>query len=71
MFEKMQDALVVLVLVYIVYKIGWVNGWTMINIFILVCSVMAVIAMILRRSGFFQRADAKKREYIEKEKEEK
>lgn len=67
MFEAIQDLLVVLVLAYSVYKIGWIDGWTALNLFILVCSAMAVFAMILRRSGYFKRAEQKKRDYLDKD----
>lgn len=67
MFEKIQDLLVVLVLAYSVYKIGWIDGWTTINVFILACSAMAVLAMILRRSGYLKRTEQKKRDSTDKD----
>ena len=37
MFDKFQDALVVLVFFYMVYRVGWGSGMTGINTFMLRC----------------------------------
>jgi len=70
MFAKFQDMLLVLVLVYAVYRIATV-GFTTINLFILLCAIVAVISMALNRSGAYARAQKKKEEAIKKMEEEK
>lgn len=69
MFAKFQDMLLVLVLIYAIYRIATV-GLTTINIFILLCAVVAVISMALNRSGAYARAQKKKEEAIKKMEEE-
>ena len=38
---KMKDFLLVVVVGYAIYQIGWVDGWTGVNIFLLICSLLA------------------------------
>ncbi len=51
MFSKFQDFLLVVVLFYAIYRIGFGEGVTTVNLFILLCAVVAVISMALKRSG--------------------
>ena len=69
MFTKFQDSLLFLVLGYAIFRIGWGDGFTLLNTFILLGSVVAIISMILRHSGYFAEAEKKKKEAIEKKKE--
>ena len=50
MFDKFQDALVVLVFFYMVYRVGWGSGMTGINTFMLLCAVVALISIALKRT---------------------
>ena len=70
MFSKFQDSLLFLVLGYGIFRIGWGDGFTLMNTFILLGSIVAIIAMILRRSGYLEEAEKKKKEAMaQKEKE--
>ncbi len=69
MFAKFQDSLLFLVLGYAIFRIGWGDGFTLMNTFILLGSIVAIISMILRRSGYLAAAEKKKQEAMaEKEK---
>ena len=69
MFSKFQDFLLVVVLFYSIYRIGFGEGVTTVNLFILLCAVVAVISMALKRSGADDRAH-KQRDEAMKNKEE-
>lgn len=74
MFSKFQDFLLVVVLFYSIYRIGFGEGVTTVNLFILLCAVVAVISMALRRSGAYDRAHVQREEAMkakEKDKNEK
>ena len=67
MFDKFQDALVVLVFFYMVYRVGWGSGMT----FMLLCAVVALISIALKRTGYLDRMKEKKLEEERKLEEEK
>ncbi|WP_297017498.1 RNA helicase [uncultured Dialister sp.] len=69
MFSKFQDFLLVVVLFYAIYRIGFGEGVTMVNLFILLCAVVAVISMALKRSGAYDRAHREKEEAMKKKNE--
>ena len=69
MFSKFQDFLLVGVLFYAIYRIGFGEGVTMVNLFILLCAVVAVISMALKRSGAYDRAHREKEEAMKKKNE--
>ncbi len=69
MFAKFQDSLLFLVLGYAIFRIGWGEGFTLINTFILLGSIIAIIAMILRRSGYLEEAEKRKQEAMRKKDE--
>lgn len=69
MFSKFQDFLLVVVLFYAIYRIGFGEGMTMVNLFILLCAVVAVISMALKRSGAYDRAHREKEEAMKKKNE--
>lgn len=71
MFDKFQDALVVLVFFYMVYRVGWGSGMTGINTFMLLCAVVALISIALKRTGYLDRMKKKKLEEERKLEEEK
>lgn len=71
MFDKFQDALVVLVFFYMVYRVGWGSGMTGINTFMLLCAVVALISIALKRTGYLDRMKEKKLEEERKLEEEK
>ena len=48
---KMKDFLLVVVVGYAIYQIGWVDGWTGVNIFLLIAGSGYV------RSGFCRKAE--------------
>lgn len=54
MFGKFQDSLLFVVLAYAIFRIGWGEGFTTINIFILLGSLVAILSMVLRRSGYLE-----------------
>ena len=49
MFGKFQDSLLFVVLAYAIFRIGWGEGFTTMNIFILLGSMVAILSMVLRR----------------------
>ncbi|WP_299001175.1 RNA helicase [uncultured Dialister sp.] len=69
MFSKFQDFLLVVVLFYAIYRIGFGEGMTTVNLFILLCAVVAVISMALKRSGAYDRAHREKEEAMKKKNE--
>lgn len=69
MFSKFQDFLLVVVLFYAIYRIGFGEGITTVNLFILLCAVVAVISMALKRSGAYDRAHREKEEAMKKKNE--
>ncbi len=56
------DLLLVVVAGYVVYKIGWVDGWTAVNAFLVLCLAVIAAAAIFRRTGYWKR----KKEEMEK-----
>ena len=71
MFSKFQDFLLVVVLFYSIYRIGFGEGVTTVNLFILLCAVVAVISMALKRSGAYDRAHKQRKEAMKKKEENK
>ena len=53
---KMKDFLLVVVVGYAIYQIGWVDGWTGVNIFLLICSLMALAMSVLDFAGKLKKA---------------
>ena len=53
---KMKDFLLVVVAGYAVYQIGWVDGWTGVNIFLLICSLLALAMSVLDFPGKLKKA---------------
>ena len=52
---KLRDLLLVLVLIYAGYRVIYGNGFTTVNLFLVLCSVIAVISTVLERSGYFEK----------------
>lgn len=71
MFSKFQDFLLVVVLFYSIYRIGFGEGVTTVNLFILLCAVVAVISMTLKRTGAYDRAHKQREEAMRKKEENK
>ena len=71
MFSKFQDFLLVVVLFYSIYRIGFGEGVTTVNLFILLCAVVAVISMALKRTGAYDRAHKHREEAMRKKEENK
>ncbi|WP_296958234.1 RNA helicase [uncultured Dialister sp.] len=71
MFSKFQDFLLVVVLFYSIYRIGFGEGVTTVNLFILLCAVVAVISMALKRTGAYDRAHKQREEAMRKKEENK
>lgn len=71
MFSKLQDFLLVVVLFYSIYRIGFGEGVTTVNLFILLCAVVAVISMALKRTGAYDRAHKQREEAMRKKEENK
>lgn len=71
MFSKFQDFLLVVVLFYSIYRISFGEGVTTVNLFILLCAVVAVISMALKRSGAYDRAHKQREEAMKKKEENK
>ncbi len=69
MFGKFQDFLLFVVLGYAIFRIGWGDGFTLMNTFILLGSVVAIVSMVLRRSGYLAAMEKKKQDAM-KQKEE-
>ena len=53
---KMKDFLLVFVVGYAIYQIGWVDGWTGVNIFLLICSLLALAMSVLDFAGKLKKA---------------
>lgn len=53
---KMKDFLLVVVVGYAIYQIGWVDGWTGVNIFLLICSLLALAMPVLDFAGKLKKA---------------
>ena len=70
MFDKFQDALVVLVFFYMVYRVGWGSGMTGINTFMLLCAVVALISIALKRTGYLKEKKLEEERKLEEEKKE-
>lgn len=64
---KLRDLLLVLVLIYAGYRVIYGNGFTTVNLFLVLCSVIAVISTVLERSGYFEKIRKEKEEYMKKE----
>lgn len=71
MFSKFQDFLLVVVLFYSIYRIGFGEGVTTVNLFILLCAVVAFISMALKRTGAYDRAHKQREEAMRKKEENK
>lgn len=69
MFAKFQDFLLVVVFVYALFRIIWGEGFTTINLFLLLGSIVALISLGLKKSGAYERARKEKEEAISKQKE--
>ena len=68
MFGKFQDSLLFVVLAYAIFRIGWGEGFTTMNIFILLARWSPFLSMVLRRSGLPGNGREKKKEAEEKKK---
>ncbi len=55
-----KDWLLIVVAGYVVYKIGWVDGFSPVNLFLLLCLVIAAGAAFLRHSAYGARMKAKR-----------
>ena len=53
---KMKDFLLVVVVGYAIYQIGWVDGWTGVDIFLLICSLLALAMSVLDFAGKLKKA---------------
>ena len=53
---KMKDFLLVVVVGYAIYQIGWVDGWTGVNIFLLICSLLDLAMSVLDFAGKLKKA---------------
>ena len=58
---RFNDIFLVIVACYVIYKIGFVDGFTLVNLFIAVCTVVAFVSTILRRSGYMERLKEKEK----------
>jgi hypothetical protein len=63
---KPRDWLLILVGAYAVYQIGWKTGWTPVNIFILVCTIISLCFTVLERKGIIRKLDEKRDEETRK-----
>ena len=63
---RFNDIFLVIVACYVIYKIGFVDGFTLVNLFIAVCTVVAFVSTILRRSGYMERLKEKENEAVKK-----
>ena len=68
---RFNDIFLVIVACYVIYKIGFVDGFTLVNLFIAVCTVVAFVSTILRRSGYMERLKEKENEAVKKREEKK
>lgn len=67
---KMKDFLLVVVVGYAIYQIGWVDGWTGVNIFLLICSLLALAMSVLDFTGKLKKARKEEQRKEEQRKEE-
>ncbi len=58
-----SDLLLVVCGGYIVYKIGWVDGFSAMNLFLILAMLIAVLYTFLQRSGALTRFDEKKKQW--------
>ena len=63
---RFNDIFLVIVACYVIYKIGFVDGFTLVNLFIAVCTVVAFVSTILRRSGYMARGQETEPEGVTK-----
>lgn len=68
---RFNDIFLVIVACYVIYKVGFVDGFTLVNLFIAVCTVVAFVSTILRRSGYMERLKEKENEAVKKREEKK
>ena len=68
---RFNDIFLVIVACYVIYKIGFVDGFTLVNLFIAVCTVVAFVSTILRRSGYVEKLKEKENEAVKKREEKK
>lgn len=68
---RFNDIFLVIVVCYVIYKIGFVDGFTLVNLFIAVCTVVAFVSTILCRSGYMERLKEKENEAVKKREEKK
>lgn len=68
---RFNDIFLVIVACYVIYKVGFVDGFTLVNLFIAVCTVVAFVSTILRRSGYMERLKEKEDEAVKKREEKK
>lgn len=61
-----SDWLLALVAGYTVYKIGWVDGFTAVNLFLVLCLCIAAAAAVLRHSSSWKRMKEKQKEEMKK-----
>ena len=54
---KFNDIFLVIVGGYVIYTIGYVDGFTLVKLFILVFLTVAVVSTALRRSGYADRLE--------------
>ena len=66
---RFNDIFLVIVACYVIYKIGFVDGFTLVNLFIAVCTVVAFVSTILHRSGYMERLKEKEHEAVKKREE--
>lgn len=68
-----KNFLLILVAGYVVYKIGWVDGFTAVNLFLVLCLAIVAAATLIRHSAAGKKLEEKRREaareYEEKQKE--
>lgn len=57
-----SDWLLVIVAGYTGYKIGWVDGLTTVNLFLVLCLVIAVGAVFFQRSRYGKDLEEKRKE---------
>lgn len=60
-----KDWLLILVAGYVVYKIGWVDGLTPVNLFLVLCLIIAAAAAFLRHSAYGARLKARRDAEVE------
>lgn len=64
-----KDWLLIIVAGYVVYKIGWVDGFSPVNLFLLLCLAIAAGAALLRRSAYGARLRERRDEAVRKARE--